>query len=89
MKKEDLQNLKKVLEIYYKEKPRKLETSILTVGFFNISTIASIFNNLLENKEEEVSVEILVIYGITTIALVVMRSYQKSQKPLVKKKILK
>lgn len=95
MKKEQLQNLKDILCTYYKEKPRKLKTSITTVGFINISTIALALHSLIEESQDiDIIIKSLIASGITTAILISLIAYQtetinennnKSKKKVLKK----
>lgn len=94
MKKEQLQNLKDILCTYYKETPRKLKTSIATVGCIDISTIALAFHSLIEeNQDIDIIIKSLIASGITTGILVSLIAYQieiiNENNKKHKKKVLK
>lgn len=67
MNKEQLITMKKLLCTYYKQTPRKLRTSIATVGAIDITTIISACYSLFENNQDfDVIIKSLLASGVTT-----------------------
>ncbi|MGM9878953.1 MAG: hypothetical protein ACI31R_02895 [Bacilli bacterium] len=94
MNKEELKKLKELLITYYKQTPRKLKTSITTIGTLDISFIILACYSLLEdNQDFDIIIKSLLASGVTSGILIGLIACQidiiNEKNSKSKKKILK